>query len=95
MLYSLLVSHHMQIGLPCGALWTGRPNVSTPYWSHAVIDYAMVRCLLYNSIGIFSDGALVKNLIGWKMLFVRYTHNLHRSIRKRYLKKLEREAKKQ
>lgn len=65
-----------KIGLPCGALWTGRPNVSTPYWSHAVIDYAM-------------------NLIGWKMLFVRYTHNLHRSIRKRYLKKLEREAKKQ
>lgn len=29
------------------------------------------------------------------MLFIRYTHGLHNSIRKRYLKKLEREAKKQ
>lgn len=29
------------------------------------------------------------------MLFVRYTHSLHRSIRMRYLKKLERKAKKQ
>lgn len=65
-----------KIGLSCGALWTGRPNVSTPYWSHAIIDYAM-------------------NLVGWKMFFVRYTHNLHKSIRKRYLRKLEREAKKQ
>ncbi|EPS96295.1 3-ketoacyl-CoA reductase [Fomitopsis schrenkii] len=65
-----------KVGLSCGALWTGRPYVTTPYWSHAVIDYAM-------------------NLIGWKMLFIRYTHSLHRSIRKRYLKKLEREAKKQ
>ena len=33
-----------KVGLACGALWTGRPYVSTPYWSHAVIDYAMV-CL--------------------------------------------------
>ncbi|PCH43532.1 3-ketoacyl-CoA reductase [Wolfiporia cocos MD-104 SS10] len=63
-----------KVGLSCGALWTGRPFVSTPFWSHAVIDYFM-------------------NLIGWKMFFIRYTHNLHKSIRKRYLRKLEREGK--
>ncbi|KAL5531903.1 hypothetical protein ACEPAF_5466 [Sanghuangporus sanghuang] len=28
-----------KIGLPCGALWTGRPSTSTPYWSHALLDY--------------------------------------------------------
>jgi len=65
-----------KIGLSCGALWTGRPYVNTPYWSHALLDYLM-------------------NLVGWKALFMSYTHNLHRSIRKRYLRKLEREAKKQ
>lgn len=31
-----------KIGLPCGALFTGRPNVSTPYWSHALLDYVIV-----------------------------------------------------
>ncbi|KAH8103476.1 3-ketoacyl-CoA reductase [Cristinia sonorae] len=30
-----------KVGLPCGALWTGRPYVVTPYWSHAVIDWFM------------------------------------------------------
>ncbi|THH19326.1 hypothetical protein EUX98_g8799 [Antrodiella citrinella] len=30
-----------KLGLPCGALWTGRPYVVTPYWSHAVIDWFM------------------------------------------------------
>ncbi|CCL99871.1 uncharacterized protein FIBRA_01896 [Fibroporia radiculosa] len=65
-----------KVGLACGALWTGRPNVSTPYWSHGILDYLM-------------------NLIGWKMVFIRYTHGLHSNIRKRYLRKLEREAKKQ
>ncbi|KZT08503.1 3-ketoacyl-CoA reductase [Laetiporus sulphureus 93-53] len=63
-----------KIGLACGALWTGRPNVSTPYWSHALLDYLM-------------------NLIGWKQLFIGYTHNLHRDIRKRYLRKVARAAK--
>jgi len=65
-----------KVNLPCGALWTGRPNVVTPYWSHSVLDYLM-------------------NLIGWKMLFTRYTHNLHKSIHKRVLRKMEREAKKE
>lgn len=31
-----------KIGKPCGALYTGRPNVSTPYWSHSLLDYAIV-----------------------------------------------------
>lgn len=33
-----------KIGLPCGALFTGRPFVSTPYWSHALLDYFLVSC---------------------------------------------------
>ncbi|GBE81508.1 3-ketoacyl-CoA reductase [Sparassis latifolia] len=65
-----------KVNLPCGALWTGRPFVVTPYWSHSVLDYLM-------------------NLIGWKMFFVRYTHDLHRGIHKRVMRKLEREGKKQ
>ena len=31
-----------KIGLPCGALFTGRPVLSTPYWSHALLDYVVV-----------------------------------------------------
>ncbi|KAJ3486372.1 hypothetical protein NLI96_g4279 [Meripilus lineatus] len=65
-----------KVGLPCGALFTGRPHVSSPFWSHAMLDWLM-------------------NIIGWKMFFARYTHDLHRSIRKRALRKQEREAKKQ
>ena len=38
---------------------------------------------------------LLQNVIGWNMAFVRYTHNLHKSIRRRALRKMEREAKKQ
>lgn len=33
--------------------------------------------------------------IGWKSLFISYTHTLHKDIRHRALKKLEREAKKE
>jgi len=65
-----------KIGLPCGALYTGRPHVVTPYWSHSALDYVM-------------------NLIGWKAAFTSYTHGLHKDIRKRALRKAEREAKKQ
>ncbi|OJT02502.1 Very-long-chain 3-oxoacyl-CoA reductase [Trametes pubescens] len=65
-----------KVGLPCGALWTKRPGVVTPYWSHSLLDYVM-------------------NVIGWNMAFVRYTHGLHKSIRRRALRKLEREAKQQ
>lgn len=28
-----------KVGLACGAANTGRPNTSTPYWSHAMLDY--------------------------------------------------------
>ncbi|RPD78578.1 3-ketoacyl-CoA reductase [Lentinus tigrinus ALCF2SS1-7] len=65
-----------KITLPCGALWTKRPGLVTPYWGHALLDYIM-------------------NVIGWNMAFVRYTHNLHKDIRRRALRKMEREAKKQ
>jgi len=63
-----------KVGLSCGAAYSGRPNTSTPYWSHALLDYGMT-------------------LIGMPSLFVSYTHDLHRSIRKRALRKLERESK--
>ncbi|KAI0779904.1 3-ketoacyl-CoA reductase [Fomes fomentarius] len=65
-----------KLTLPCGALWTKRPGVVTPYWSHALLDYIM-------------------HVAGWNMAYVRYTHSLHKSIRRRALRKLEREAKKQ
>lgn len=63
-----------KIGLGCGAACSGRPNTSTPYWSHALLDYG---------IGV----------IGMPGLFIRYTHELHKSIRKRALRKVAREAK--
>ncbi|KAG6920030.1 hypothetical protein DXG01_010098 [Tephrocybe rancida] len=63
-----------KIGLACGAAYSGRPGTSTPYWSHALMDYAMT-------------------VIGIPSLFISYTHGLHKSIRKRALKKQEREAK--
>ncbi|KIL65897.1 hypothetical protein M378DRAFT_186262 [Amanita muscaria Koide BX008] len=63
-----------KVGLACGAAYSGRPNTSTPYWSHAVLDYGMT-------------------LVGIPGLFISYTHGLHRSIRQRALRKLERETK--
>ncbi|TDL22331.1 3-ketoacyl-CoA reductase [Rickenella mellea] len=30
-----------KIGLACGAVGIGRPSASTPYWSHALLDYAI------------------------------------------------------
>jgi 17beta-estradiol 17-dehydrogenase / very-long-chain 3-oxoacyl-CoA reductase len=64
-----------KIGLPCGAAYSGRPNTSTPYWSHALLDFAI-------------------NLVGAKSLVIRYTHWFHKDIRRRALRKAEREAKK-
>ncbi|KAH0835497.1 hypothetical protein J3R83DRAFT_9166 [Lanmaoa asiatica] len=37
----------------------------------------------------------VIHIIGWKSLFISYTHKTHKDIRRRALKKLEREAKQQ
>lgn len=65
-----------KVGLSCGAAFSDRPSTSTPFWSHALADYAMT-------------------LIGWKSLFISYTHGIHKAIRKRALKKAERDAKKQ
>ena len=36
-----------KVGLACGALFTGRPYLSTPYWSHALLDYFIVRSLSF------------------------------------------------
>jgi len=65
-----------KIGLACGAFWSGRPSLSTPFWSHALIDWYL-------------------HVVGCKSLVGGYVLNLHRSIRKRALRKLEREAKKE
>lgn len=65
-----------KVGLSCGAAYSGRPNTSTPYWSHALVDYFMT-------------------LVGLPSLFIGYSHNLHKDIRKRALAKVARETKSQ
>jgi len=34
-----------KIGLSCGAAYSGRPHTSTPYWSHALMDFVMTTVL--------------------------------------------------
>ncbi|KAL9711653.1 hypothetical protein Ac2012v2_004724 [Leucoagaricus gongylophorus] len=63
-----------KVGLPCGAALSGRPNTSTPYWSHALLDWAVT-------------------LVGMPALFISYSHRLHKDIRRRVLRKAEREGK--
>ncbi|KAJ7074551.1 3-ketoacyl-CoA reductase [Mycena amicta] len=58
-----------KIGLACGAAYSRRPQTSTPYWSHAMLDWTL-------------------NVIGLPWVFISYTHNLHKDIRRRALKKL-------
>jgi len=65
-----------KIGSPCGAAFTNRPATSTPYWGHALLDWAI-------------------HVVGWKQLFISHTHGLHTDIRRRALRKLAREAKKE
>ena len=60
-----------KIGLACGAGYSGRPNTSSPYWSHALLDYFI-------------------HLVGIPGLFIRYTHGLHKDIRRRALAKAAR-----
>ena len=84
-----------KINLPCGALWTGRPTVSSPYWSHAMLDWVMVReTVPSESFSVFTL-LFPQHLVGWKALFAYIAHVTHKDIRKRALRKLEREAKKQ
>ncbi|KAG2070812.1 NAD(P)-binding protein [Suillus decipiens] len=64
-----------KIGLSCGAALTERPDTLTPFWGHALLDYAM-------------------HVIGWKTQFITYTHSLHKNIRRKVLKRRERDAKK-
>ncbi|KAL0956248.1 hypothetical protein HGRIS_002402 [Hohenbuehelia grisea] len=65
-----------KVDLPCGAVSGDLPSTSTPYWSHAVLHYAM-------------------SMLNAPSKIIRYTHNLHKDIRRRALRKLEREAKAQ
>jgi len=30
-----------KVALACGAAYSGRPNTSTPFWSHSLLDYLM------------------------------------------------------
>ncbi|KAL4071515.1 hypothetical protein V8B97DRAFT_1960475 [Scleroderma yunnanense] len=51
-----------------------------------------------NTLTAFWSHALLDyfiHVIGWKAVFISYTHKLHKDIRRRVLRKLEREAKKQ
>ena len=51
-----------------------------------------------NTLTAFWSHALLDYLIhviGWKVAFISYTHRLHKDIRRRVLRKREREAKKQ
>lgn len=58
------------LNLRCGAV--SHPFVSTPYWSHALIQWLVDH-------------------VGNEWLWMKYTENLHVGIRKRALRKLERE----
>ncbi|KAF7293211.1 Very-long-chain 3-oxoacyl-CoA reductase [Mycena chlorophos] len=58
-----------KIGLACGAAYSGRPETSTPYWSHALLDWMI-------------------HAVAMPWVFITYTHNLHKDIRRRALKKL-------
>ncbi|KAG8877995.1 hypothetical protein FRB98_006420 [Tulasnella sp. 332] len=60
-----------KISVPCGSIST--TSSSTPYWSHAIIEWFITK-------------------VDMPSYFVRFSHNLHIDIRKRALKKREREA---
>ncbi len=62
-----------KIGLPVGAQF--RPYESTPYWSHALMDYVV------SVFGYVSETAAIRVILG-----------MHKDIRKRALRKKEREA---
>lgn len=83
-----------KIGLPCGALYTGRPYVSTPYWSHALLDYFIVCCpSCYCDLSL--KRSHLKHVIGLPAVIGKVVHNMHIDIRARALRKLAREAKQQ
>lgn len=89
------------IGLSKGAL--GRPGESTPYWSHAFLDYAITALGLGNwAIGYNrgeSNGASSRCRSRWRaprlITGILGVTDLQLSIRKRALKKKERQAKAQ
>lgn len=64
-----------KVGLACGAGFSGRPATSTPYWSHALLDYTMT-------------------LLGLPEAYIRHMHGQNKDVRRRALRKLEREGKK-
>ena len=63
-----------KVGLSCGAAFSGHPGTSTPFWSHALIDYLIT-------------------LVGWKGLFIGYTHHMHKIVKKKALRKKEKAMK--
>jgi 17beta-estradiol 17-dehydrogenase / very-long-chain 3-oxoacyl-CoA reductase len=71
--YAYVRSVLSKIGLACGAAYSGRPNTSTPFWSHALLDYGIT-------------------LLNAPSIAISYTHNLHKSVRKRALNKAARDA---
>ncbi|KLO04474.1 hypothetical protein SCHPADRAFT_753395 [Schizopora paradoxa] len=48
-----------KIVVPCGALWTGLPSTSTPFWSHSPHEF-----VIHSSIGW-------KSAFRWSSSFVR------------------------
>ncbi|THG98491.1 hypothetical protein EW145_g7420 [Phellinidium pouzarii] len=50
-----------KIGLPCGALWSGRPSTSTPYWSHSLLDF-FINAVGWKSAFITYTHALHKDI---------------------------------
>ena len=50
-----------KVGLACGAAYSGRPNTSTPYWSHALLDY-FITLVALPSLFISYSHALHKTI---------------------------------
>ena len=83
-----------KIGWACGALYTGRPNVSTTYWSHAFLDYIIVCHNIPMRSRCISEAAL-QHVIGVPSVIGEIVHSMHKGIRARALKKIARETKQQ
>lgn len=82
------------IGLPCGS--NGKPYTSTPYWAHSIADYVIAVLNMPSMVISYSHRMfLLFCLITSTLLNLLGPSGMHMDIRKRALKKKEREAKKQ
>jgi len=50
-----------KIGIACGATYSGRPNTSTPFWSHALLDH-FITCVGLPSLFISYTHSLHKSI---------------------------------